>query len=270
MADLTFLLAAAWFSTGFGDPVYFSNKRGNQLYSEDRYEEALKEYRKAQVSDPESKPTDFNLGDTLYKLGKYKEATRAYTRVMSSDNEELGAMAAFNRGAALYKSGDKALNLGDLDKADKFFRESARQYKELLKKNPSDVDSKHNLELALEKLRETEKKKKQQEKQKQEKQESKPEKGDGEQKQKDARNNDNGADEKQDNESAENGKEKEQKENKETKKNDDEKKSAGKPHRISPEEAQSIFRAIEQDERSLREKLRAKEMGEARKSGKDW
>jgi len=44
---------------------------GNNLYDEEKFDQALNKYRDAQVHDPESALLKFNIGDAQYKMNKY-------------------------------------------------------------------------------------------------------------------------------------------------------------------------------------------------------
>ena len=156
--NLLFISIAALALTGFGDPAYFANQRGNEKYNEQKYDEALKEYLDAQSGEPDEKSIDYNLGGAYYKMGRYGEAARAYERAMSSENENIKRKAEFNLGAAHYKAGDKSAASGKTDGAMKSYTESATLYKSLLKKDIADNDARHNMELALIKIKEMEQK----------------------------------------------------------------------------------------------------------------
>jgi len=249
--------------SGFGDPVYFSNKRGNAFYSEGKYDKALEEYRKAQAGDPGSAPVDYNMANALYRLGKYGEAARAYARAMASSDKDIRRRAAFNRGVALYKGGSAAVEENRLDEAEKLLKESVSQYKTVLKEHPADNDSRHNLELALEKLEQVRKRRREQSR-----------KDQSENNRENKNDSDNNKNKDKHEQTKTDGKQTESK----TAEPDDEKqdmtrenpKTDDRPRNISREQAARIFRAMEQDERELRKKLRARQAPEAPREGRDW
>ncbi|MGK7345382.1 MAG: tetratricopeptide repeat protein [Candidatus Nitrospinota bacterium M3_3B_026] len=267
MSAAPLALAAAMISIAFVGPAYLANKEGNKLYAAGRYKEALAEYRRAGMADPESETVKYNMGNTLYRLKRYEEAAQAYSSVVSSGDGGLEGMAAFNRGGALYRAGEAAQAQGNPDGALKFFEAAAGQYKNLLKEYPSDNDARHNLELALEKIRELEKQRKERDR------EDNKTKGGGQQEkkagkeEKEPTGGEDGAGEEGRDERREN----ENRLAKEDRGNKQEQKKRDKPQSDrAVEQASRVFRAVEQDERALREKLRLKALGEAPQKEKDW
>jgi tetratricopeptide (TPR) repeat protein len=61
-----------------------SYERGNQLYEEGRFEEAVAEYRAALVTARDEEAPDLyeNLAIALWQLGRWRPAARAFLRVL--------------------------------------------------------------------------------------------------------------------------------------------------------------------------------------------
>lgn len=110
-------------------------RKGNTKYKEKKYEEAELNYRKSLEVNPNEKRAVYNLGNSLYKQGKYNESMQKYLELINTvkENNEK-AMAYYNLGNSYLK--------------EKKYKESIEQYKNALKLNPSDFDSKYNLEYA--------------------------------------------------------------------------------------------------------------------------
>lgn len=267
---VVFIFIAALVFAGFGDPAYFANQRGNEKYNEEKYDEALKEYLEAQRGEPDEKSIDYNLGGAYYKTERYDEAARAYGRALSSESEKIKRSAQFNLGAALYKAGEMAASSGETDGALKFYTESAKQYISLLTKDSTDNDARHNLELALLKIKGMDQKKKQ-EKQKQDNKEQQEKENEDKQEQSGQDKNDKdktGRDEqKEDNETPQQGADK-----KDEPKDQNEQKPKGRPEpkQITREQAERIFDAIWRDEIKLKENMRKGWLKKLPESGKDW
>ncbi|HID94094.1 MAG TPA: tetratricopeptide repeat protein [bacterium (Candidatus Stahlbacteria)] len=120
---------------GFGNRAALLNKKATTLYKQNKYDEALEQYRKAQVQSPDSDILHYNIGCTLYKKGAYDEAEKGFADVASSlKAKKLWAKAYYNLGNALFRK-------GKLDDA-------IEAYKRALRINPNDMDAKYNLELA--------------------------------------------------------------------------------------------------------------------------
>lgn len=124
---------------------------GNRLLNEGKAAEALKEYDAALAANPEAPETAYNRGLALYKLKEYDAAGKAFQGAIRPDRPELEAKTKYNLGrsahaAALAASempGEETdqLAIGELAKA-------IRYYDETLQLAPTDVDAKHNRELA--------------------------------------------------------------------------------------------------------------------------
>jgi Ca-activated chloride channel homolog len=128
------------------------NKKGNQFFAQKKYAEAEKEYLDAQVNNPGNPAILYNLGNSLIRQKKYNEGIQALNQAIESGDKEAKENSWYNKGNASFAMGD--------------FKDSADAFIRALKLNPADKDAKHNLELALMKL-------KQQQEQKQESKQSK-------------------------------------------------------------------------------------------------
>ena len=195
---------------------------GNKMYKEKKFSDAEVNYKKSLSVNKESKPAQFNLGDAYYKQGKFDEATRQF--------EELTA------GKKLGKT-DQARayhNLGNSYLRAKKYEESINAYKNALKLNPDDNDTRYNLAYAQSML--------QQQQQQQQQQ-------------------DQNKDQKDQKEQQEQKKEQEQQEKNDQKnqQKQDEQKQAKKPEKISKEDAEKILQALNNDEKNTQKKLTKKD-----------
>jgi tetratricopeptide (TPR) repeat protein len=236
-------------ASAFGDPAYFRIGSGNKLYAEGKYEEALAEYSKAKSADPARHEADYNMGAAQFKTGRFKESAGAFERAMGSGNAEMAASAGYNRSASLYSAGVSAKEAGELNEAMPMLKASAEGYKAALRERPSDSDIRHNLELALEKLKEAEKQKQEQDSRDKDEQNKKEKDGAGK-----------------------DGQPKEDKKPSEGEKKTDHRNDggSGKKQEMTAEEAERALAAVQSDEKDLRKKIRNQNMKERPKSGKDW
>ena len=120
------------------------NREGNRLYEAGEYEEAEKAYLEAQVDDPGKPEILYNLGNSLIKQGKYPQGIQSLQQSADKGDKQLKTDSLYNTGYALYSMDN--------------YKGSAEAFIEALKLNPGDRDAKHNLELALRKLKEQEQK----------------------------------------------------------------------------------------------------------------
>ena len=111
---------------------------GNELYNQEKYDEALNSYQDALLEDPQNEISHFNEGDALYKLEKYDKAIEAYQKIFGSQELNLEAQTYFNIGNSYFKQNK--------------LQESIESYIKALDIDPTDQDTKYNLELARAKL----------------------------------------------------------------------------------------------------------------------
>ena len=117
-------------------------QEGNRLYEEGRFEEAHQKYLEALAASPESPVIRFNDGNALYQDTDYQRAMEAYQGAIETGDPALASAAWYNLGNALYRAQE--------------LEQSLEAYKQALRMNPSDPDSKHNLERVLEQMQEQE------------------------------------------------------------------------------------------------------------------
>lgn len=115
---------------------------GNRLYEEGRFQEAHQKYLEAMAEAPESSIIPFNDGNALYQDADYQRAMEAYQRAIETGDPALASAAWYNLGNALYRQQQ--------------LEPALEAYKQALRMNPTDVDSKHNLERVLEQMQEQE------------------------------------------------------------------------------------------------------------------
>jgi Ca-activated chloride channel homolog len=127
------------------------NKKGNQLYVEGKYADAEKEYLDAQVNNPGNSTILYNLGNSLIRQKKYDQAIQALNQAIGKGDKTAQENGWYNTGNALF--------------AMEKYKDSADAFIQALKLNPSDRDAKHNLELALMKLKEQKEQKEQKQQQ---------------------------------------------------------------------------------------------------------
>lgn len=115
-------------------------REGNRLYEEGRFAEAHQKYLEAMAEAPESPIIPFNDGNALYQDADYQRAMEAYQRAIETGDPRLASSAWYNLGNALYRQQQ--------------LEESLEAFKQALRLNPQDGDAKHNLERVLEQMQE--------------------------------------------------------------------------------------------------------------------
>ena len=118
------------------------NKEGNRLFVEGRYEDAEKAYLQARGADPGKPELLYNLGNSLIKQKKYDQGILSLRQSMDKGDKRIRENSWYNTGNALFLAGRP--------------KDSVDAYIQALQLDPSDRDAKHNLELALLKLKQQE------------------------------------------------------------------------------------------------------------------
>lgn len=132
-------------------------KAGNEAYWEQDYDEAVNAFQSAVYEKPDNPITHHNLGTAHYRLGNYRQAATAFqTSLLKGEIP--------NQADVYYNLGNAQFQLQDLTA-------SIESYENALRLNPHDVDTKHNLALARQLLKEQQEKNKIKEKNSQEKKE---------------------------------------------------------------------------------------------------
>ena len=125
-------------------------RSGNSQYDKGNFKEAEKDYRKALEINKESVKGNFNLGTAVYQDKNFDESAKIYGE-LAGKNQDMDVQAKIYH------------NLGNSFLEAKQYDKSILSYKNALMNNPSDIDTKYNLEYAKMML------KKQQEQQKKDK-----------------------------------------------------------------------------------------------------
>jgi Ca-activated chloride channel homolog len=120
------------------------NRKGNEFYMQGKYAEAEKKYLDAQVNNPGNPTVIYNLGNSLIRQKKYEQGVQALNQAIKSGDNKAKGNSWYNKGNALFS----------IEK----YKDSADAFIQALKLNPADKDAKHNLELALMKLKQQEQK----------------------------------------------------------------------------------------------------------------
>ncbi len=130
---------AVFASAGFAETSSHAVREANSLYSQGKYDEALKKYQAAQVESPADRRIMYNLGNAQYKLGQFANALSEYSNATLLEDSRDRAHSHYNAGNALYRMGK--------------LEDAVEQYLEALKNDPNDEDAKYNLEFVRQEIR---------------------------------------------------------------------------------------------------------------------
>ncbi len=219
--------------------------KGNKALKASNFVNAEANYRKAISENPSNATSKYNLGNAYYKNKKVDEALNRFNQAQKVANTKPKKHKVFH-------------NMGNSFMQKKEFGKAVEMYKEALRNNPTDNETRYNLALAKEKKKKDDKKDKKDKKDK---------------------NKDKKDDKK---EEGKDGDDKKDKSDKKDKKNDGDQKNKDKPKKqdqkkqpkqgqLSPQQIQQLLKAMDNQEQKLQQKLNAKKgKGVPVKNDKDW
>ena len=144
--------------------------QGNALFRAGQYDRAEKYYLLVLKSQPHNSRAHFNLADTYVAKGNPGAADSLYNIVTQSEkNKQVRSMAWHNRG---YICQTAALH--DAQKQQQLLRQAIEHYKQALRLNPNDNDTRYNLALCQRQLKKGNSQSQQQQQEQQQKQENQP------------------------------------------------------------------------------------------------
>lgn len=110
-------------------------RKGNRFFNDSVYVNAEVNYRKALEVNPQSTVSMFNLGNTLAQQNKLQEAMEQYVAAtkIEKDKDDL---------AQIYH------NMGVIFQSQKDYAKAVEAYKQSLRNNPKDDETRYNLALA--------------------------------------------------------------------------------------------------------------------------
>jgi len=207
---------------------------GVDLYKEQKFADAEVNFKKGTEKNPESFESKFNLGDAYYKQERYDEAIKTFqSSFVNAKNDEEKAKIFHNIGNSLLKS--------------QKVKESIGAYKEALKLNPNDQETKYNLSYALNMLKNP----------------------DQNQQQKDQNKDQNKDQQQQDQQNQDQQQQEQQKQDQQKQEQQQQQSQEQKEQELTKQEAESILEAMKENEKDLQKQLR-KIKGQRIKTEKDW
>jgi len=240
--SLALLLLLALSITAVAQNERTLTRDGNKLFEKGSFADAEANYKKALDKKNNYPEAIFNLGDAIYKQPDRKEESVTQFELANKllTDPKLKAQAFHNIGNAYV----------DAQKYD----QAVKAYKEALKLNPKDNDTKYNLAFANEKLR-TQNNENQNKDKNQNKDDQKDNKDEQKQDKKDDKQDQNKQDDKKD-----------QQDKKEDKKDN----QSQKP-KLSKEAAEKLLQALQNEEQKTNEKMQQKQGRPVEvKIEKDW
>lgn len=204
-------------------------RSGNKLYKDSLFVKAEVDYRKALEVNPKSSAAMYNLGNALLMQQKAQEAMEQYQAASRLEKDKAKLAQIYH-------------NMGVILQSSKKLPECIEAYKESLRNNPHDNETRYNLALAQKQLKD------QQQNQNQNKQQ--------EQKQ------DQKQDEQQQNKDQQDQDKKDQQQNNQQQQQNQ--------NEMSKENAEQLLNAAMQDEKNVQDKVKKQIQIQGKKLDKDW
>ena len=273
---LTFCLLLAGTLLSRGQAYQSGIKEGNKAFEKNVFDEAEIKYKQATSDKPDGFEGWFNLGDALYKQQRFDEALSAFQKSQETASTDVQKANALH-------------NMGNVHAAQQQYQQAIEAYKNALRHNPNDDETRYNLAKALRELKQQ---------QQQNKQDKPQEDQKDQQNQNKQQNNNQQQDQKDKAQNEQNDPMKENDQNEDAKKNEDQQQQDGEKQeqdqqpedgdqedkggkgeegsleqqKMSKEEMEQLLEAIANAEKQTRAKLDKKKKATVKvKAGvKDW
>ena len=201
-------------------------RKGNRFFKDSIYVNAEVNYRKALEVNPKSTVSMFNLGNTLAHQNKLKEAMEQYVAATKIEKDKSKLSQIYH-------------NMGVIFHSQKDYAKAVEAYKESLRNNPKDDETRYNLALAQKMLNDQQNQNQNQDKNEQQKEQEK---------------------QKQDQNQDKNQEQQQQPPAKPEKKENE----------MSKENAEQLLNSIMQDEKDVQDKVKKQQVIQGSRLEKDW
>lgn len=105
---LPILLVCFVFQTAFAGSAQVSTGRGNRLYKQENFDEAIKEYDQAIIDRPQALEPKFNKANSYYRLDDLDKAMNLYREVAAKSKDmKLVTKSKYNLGNCSFQQGSK-------------------------------------------------------------------------------------------------------------------------------------------------------------------
>ena len=225
-------------------------RAGNRDFKKGMYREAEIDYKRALIADSASVTAKYNLGNALYKAESYNEA-ELYFRNLGDTLKNLSPS----------KASDYFHNSGNLALKQKKYQEAVEAFKESLRLEPDNFETKSNLAYAQKMLKDQQQNQQSQNQQQQQQDQNQDQ---NQQNQDQNQNNDQQNDQNQD--------QNQNNDQNQDQQNQDQQQQPQAQPQISPQAAQQMLQAIEDKEKQTQDKVKkAKALKEkSKEKEKNW
>lgn len=223
--------------------------KANDEFESKRYADAEANYRISLSRTHKNPIASYNLGNAIYRQNQASEAKYSYLKAIESANSREEKHQAFH-------------NLGNVFMKEKNYSQAVEAFKNALRNNPKDEETRYNFALAKKMLKDHPPKDDKKDKKKDKKDDKK-----------DQKDKDKKDDKKDENKDKKDDKKEGDKDKKEDKGQNDKPNNQPqpKPGGISKERLQSLLDAVNNEEKKVQDKVNAKKVkGKPVQTEKDW
>lgn len=206
-------------------------RKGNRQFADSSFVDAEVSYRKALDINPSSGIAMYNLGNALSQQNKLEDAMKCYTDALKLEKDKVQLGKIYH-------------NMGVIIQSQKDYAKAIEAYKQSLRNDPCNMDTKYNLALCQKLLKDQQQNEQNQDQQQNQEQQQQEQQ-----------------DKKDQNQNQENNQQNQQ-QNPEQQQNQEEK--------MSKENAEQLLRSVMQDEKDVQEKVKKQQIIQGGKLEKDW
>lgn len=200
-------------------------RKGNRAYKDSLFTDAEIDYRKALDVNPTSTIAMYNLGNVLSAQNKQKEALETYIGASKIEKNKSNLASIYH-------------NMGVIWQTQKEYAKALEAYKESLRNNPKDDETRYNLALVQKLLKDQQQQQNEQQQDKQEKQEQE--------------------------------KNKEQNKQEQQKNDQQQQQQQNQDNKMSKENAEQLLNSVMQDEKNIQDKVKKQQVIQGGRLEKDW
>ena len=202
-------------------------RKGNRVYRQQKFDKSEIDYRKAVDKNQNNAQALYNLGCALMQQQKDSAAVVQFEKASKLETNKKRKAMVFH-------------NIGVVCQNHQMFAEAIENYKESLRNNPGDNETRYNLALCQRQMKN--------------------------QKQKQQQNQDN-----KDQNKDKNGQDNKKEQNKDQDKNQEKKDQKQTPkEQMSKENAEQLLQAAMQEEKNTQQKMKPQQTGQNRRLNKNW
>lgn len=198
-------------------------RKGNRMFKDSLFVEAEINYRKALEVNPKSTESMYNLGNTLSQQQKFQEAMDQYKTAADIEKDKSKLAQIYHNAGVIFQAG-------------KDYAKAIEAYKQSLRNNPHDDETRYNLALAQKLLEDQ-----QQDQQNQDKNQD----------QQDQENQQDQQDQQQDQQN--------QDQQNQDQQNQQNQEQENRENEMSKENAEQLLNSVLQDEKDVQEKVKKKQ-----------